>query len=151
LIAMPSHKRKGISPIATVIVLVITIVTAALVGYLMYSSTARSARTPIVNVVGQPTLYADGSLYVTLKNDGTAPINMSSATIVVQDKSKNPVPFKYATDVANNGPKTLDPAKSGSYVFKAQGTFSLDNIPDGALATLQTPDGYQLSFAVAKP
>jgi archaellin len=150
---MPSHKRKGISPIATVIVLVITIVTAALVGYLMYSSTARSARTPIVNVVGQPTLYADGSLYVTLKNDGTAPINMSGATIVVQDVDKKPVQFTYATDVANNGPKTLDPAKSGSYVFKYSGSdkFSLDNIPDGALATLQTPDGYQLSFAVAKP
>jgi len=149
---MPSHKRKGISPIATVIIFVITIVTAALVGYLMYASTARSARTPIVSVVGQPTLYADGSLYITLKNDGTAPINMSGATIVVQDVNKNPVQFIY-NPRGPNGPQTLDPAKSGSYVFKAVdvATFSLDNIPDGALATLQTPDGYQLSFAVAKP
>jgi archaellin len=149
---MPSQKRKGISPIATVIIFVITIVTAALIGYLMYSSTARSARTPIVNVVGQPTLYADGSLYVTLKNDGTAPINMSGAIIVVQDVNKNPVQFIYNPGGVN-GPKTLDPAKSGSYVFVPaySAEFSLDNIPDGALATLQTPDGYQLSFAVAKP
>ena len=146
MITMPSQKRKGMSPIATVIIFVITIVTAGLIGYLMYSSSARSARTPIVSVVGQPTLYADGSLYITLKNDGTSSITMSGATIVVQDVNKKPVQFKYVS-----GPATLDPAKSGSYIFTNSTAFSLDNIPDGALATLQTPDGYQLSFAVAKP
>jgi hypothetical protein len=147
---MLNHKRKGMSPIATVIIFVITIVTAGLIGYLLYSSSARSARTPIVSVVGQPTLYGDGSLYVTLKNDGTASVNMTGATIVVQDVNKKPVQFKLVS-----GPASLDPAKSGSYVFNVtnsnSNSFSLDNIPDGALATLQTKDGYQISFAVSKP
>jgi archaellin len=144
---MPGHKRKGISPVATVIIYVVLIVTAALVAYFFYSSTARSARTPILTVVGLPTVYANGSLYVTFKNDGTSPVNMTGATIIVQDVNKNPVKFNYAS-----GPETLNPGTSASYKFNAvDASFSLDIIPDGALATLQTADGYQLTFAVAKP
>ncbi|WP_288006272.1 hypothetical protein [Thermofilum sp.] len=143
---MPSNKRKGISPVATIIIYVVLIVTAAIVAYFFYSSTARSTRTPILTVVGQPTVYANGSLYVTFKNDGTSPVTMTGAIIVVQDVNKKPVQFNYAS-----GPATLNASSSASYKFNAVGTFTLDNIPDGALATLQTTDGYQLSFAVAKP
>ena len=144
---MPSQKRKGISPVATVIIYVVLIVTAAVVAYFFYSTTARSTRTPILTVVGQPTVYAGGSLFVTFKNDGTSPVTMTGAIIVVEDVNKNPVQFNYAS-----GPATLNPGSSASYKFNAAGTgFSLDIIPDGALATLQTTDGYQLTFAVAKP
>jgi archaellin len=143
---MPS-KRKGISPVATIIIYVVLIVTAAIVAYFFYSSTARSTRTPILTVVGQPTVYANGSLYVTFKNDGTSPVTMTGATIIVQDVNKNPVQFNYVS-----GPATLNPGSSASYKFNTvDARFDLDNIPDGALATLQTTDGYQLSFAVAKP
>jgi hypothetical protein len=47
------------------------------------------------------------------------------------------------------GSLTLKPGDSVAlkYTAKAQ----LDDFPDGAMATLQTKDGYQTSFAVAKP
>jgi hypothetical protein len=139
-------KRRGaLPPIIAVLIVVAAVVATALVAYFLYTTTARSVRAGMLSVVGQPTLYADGSLYVTLKNDGTAPVNMSGATIVVEDVSKKPVSFNYSS-----GPPTLNPGQSGSYVFKGDAT-KFNDIPDGALATLQTPDGYQLSFAVAKP
>jgi hypothetical protein len=142
-------RRKGaLPPFVAVLITVAAIVATALVVYFLYTTTARATRTAIITVVGQPTLYANGSLYVTFKNDGTAPVNMSGTTIVVQDVSKSPVEFRY-----HSGPETLSPGQSGSYKFNYNGDFTgkFDRIPDGALATLQTSDGYQLSFAVAKP
>jgi len=140
-------RRKGaLPPVVTVLIVVAAVVATALVAWFLYASTARATRTAMLSVVGVPTLYADGSLYVTLKNDGTAPVNMSGATIVVQDVNKNPVTFGNPS----GDPAILNPGQSGSYVFKGNAT-KFNDIPDGALATLQTPDGYQLSFAVAKP
>jgi hypothetical protein len=140
-------KRRGsLPPIVTVLIVIAAVVATALVAYFLYTTTARSVRAGMLSVVGQPTLYANGRLYVTFKNDGTAPVNMSGATIVVQDVNKNPVTFSYSL-----GPSPLNPGQSGSYVFAAGTGFNFNSIPDGALATLQTPDGYQLSFAVAKP
>ena len=155
MITMPSQKRKGISSVATVLIFVITIVTAALVGYFLYSSTARSTRTPVLEVVGQPTLYANSTvatLYVTFKNDGTSPVNLAGSIIIVQDKNKAPVQFTYGKSLTSSS-TTLDPGTSGSFVYTSTSitNATLNNIPDGALATLQTSDGYQLSFAVAKP
>ena len=140
------RRRAALPPIVTVLIVIAAVVATGLVAWFLYTSTARAARTPMLSVVGIPTLYGNGSLYVSLKNDGTAPINLTNAIITVQDVNKNPVPFKY-----KSGPGTLDPGRSGSYVFNVAGTFNFNSIPDGALATLQTPDGYQISFAVAKP
>jgi hypothetical protein len=142
-------RRKGaLPPVVTVLIVVAAIVATALVAWFLYASTARATRTAMISVAGQPTLYANGSLYVTLKNDGTAPVTLSGATIVVQDKSGNPVPFTYTS-----GRSPLNPGESASCKFNYAGTgaFDITSIPDGALATLQTADGYQLSFAVAKP
>uniref|UniRef100_A0A7J3X6E1 DUF4352 domain-containing protein n=1 Tax=Thermofilum pendens TaxID=2269 RepID=A0A7J3X6E1_THEPE len=140
------RRRAALPPIATVLIVIAAVVATGIVAWLLYSTTARAARTPIVSVVSVPTLYANCSLYVTLKNDGTAPVTLTEAKIFVQDKNGNPVTFTY-----QSGPSPLDPGSSGSYVFNAGAGFSMDSIPDGALATLQTTDGYQLSFAVAKP
>jgi|GEM_PF-3328874 len=140
------RRRAALPPIVTVLIVIAAVVATGLVAWFLYTSTARAARTAMLSVVGVPTLYADGSLYLTVKNDGTAPITLAGATIAVQDVDKKPVFFNY-----NSGPSTLNPGQSGSYVFTAAGTFDFNKIPDGALATLQTPDGYQLSFAVAKP
>jgi hypothetical protein len=140
-------KRKGaLPPIVTILIIIAAVVATALVAYFLYTTTARSVRAGMLSVVGQPTLYADGSLYVTFKNDGTAPVTLQGATIVVQDVNKNPVTFGNPS----GGPATLNPGQSGSYVFTGDAA-KFKDIPDGALATLQTTDGYQLSFAVAKP
>jgi hypothetical protein len=142
------QKRRGaLPPIITVLIIIAAVIATGLVVWFMTTTTSKSVRTPIVSVVGQPTLYANGQIYVTFKNDGTASVTLQGATIVVQDVNKNPVPFSYSS-----GPATLNPGQSASYIFNFAGnSFNFGNIPDGALATLQTTDGYQLSFAVAKP
>jgi hypothetical protein len=132
-----------------VIIVIASVVAAALVAYFLYASTARGTRATLVSVVGQPTVYANGSLYVTLKNDGTAPLSLTGSHIVVGDVNKNPVTFTFTNCLG--GATSLDPGRSLSCKYNAGTGFNLGNIPDGALATLQTADGTQVSFAVAKP
>jgi len=137
------RRRAALPPIATVLIVIAAVVATGIVAWLLYSTTARAARTPIVSVVGVPTLYANGSLYVTLKNDGTAPLNITNAKVVVSTASGS-ITFTCMNTTS------IDAGRAASLVFQASGN-QLANIPDGALATLQTTDGYQLSFAVAKP
>uniref|UniRef100_A0A7J3X950 DUF4352 domain-containing protein n=1 Tax=Thermofilum pendens TaxID=2269 RepID=A0A7J3X950_THEPE len=140
------RRRAALPPIATVLIVIAAVVATGLVAWLLYSTTARAARTPIVSVVGVPTLYASGDstyLYVTLKNDGTAPLNITNAKVVVSTASGS-ITFTCMNTTS------IDAGRAASLVFQASGN-QLANIPDGALATLQTTDGYQLSFAVAKP
>jgi len=140
-------RRKGaLPPVVTVLIVVAAIVATALVAWFLYASTARATRTAMISVVGVPTLYASGGntyLYVTLKNDGTAPLNVSNAKVVIQASTGS------LTFTCQNK-TSIEPGKAASLVFQVSGD-QLSSIPDGALATLQTPDGYQLSFAVAKP
>jgi len=139
-------------PIVTVIIIVAAVVAAALAAYFIYATTARGVRQVSLTVIGQPTLYAAGTnsveLRVTFKNDGTADVDLAGSVIVVQDKNKNAVTFSNATPAVSGNLK-LSPGDSVAVRYIANAT--LDQFPDGALATLQTADGYQISFAVAKP
>lgn len=141
-------------PTVTVIIVVAAVVAAALAAYFIYSTTARGVRQVSLTVIGQPTLYAmqgGVELRVTFKNDGTADVNLAGSIIVVQDVNKQAVQFtnpKPATGQGNVG--TLPPGGSTALRYTITNA-TLDQIPDGALATLQTADGYQVSFAVAKP
>ena len=141
-------RRKGaLPPIVTVLIVVAAIVATALVAWFLYASTARATRTAMISVVGVPTLYASGGntyLYVTLKNDGTAPLNVYNAKVVIQASTGSLITFTCQNTTS------IEPGKAASLVFQVSGD-QLSSIPDGALATLQTSDGYQLSFAVAKP
>ncbi|MEM2187429.1 MAG: hypothetical protein QXT37_10650 [Thermofilaceae archaeon] len=146
-------KRKGaMPPIVTVIIVIAAVVAAALAAYFIYSTTARGVRQVSLTVIGQPTLYARAGggveLRVTFKNDGTADVDLSGSIIVVQDKNKTAVQFNLSSTVGD-APKVLKPGDSVSLIYTANAT--LDQFPDGALATLQTKGGYQTSFAVAKP
>ncbi len=157
---MRTKKRTGaMPPIVTVIIIVASVVAAALAAYFIYTTTARGVRQVSLTVIGQPTLYARQSgggsstveLRVTFKNDGTADVDLTGSTIYVQDKNKQAQPF--SLDKSIQAAK-LVPGNSIALVYVYNGTsttISLDNFPDGALATLQTKDGYQTSFAVAKP
>jgi len=149
---MKTNSRKGaMPPIVTVIIIVAAVVAAALAAYFIYATTARGVRQVMLTVIGQPTLYAtDGGveLRVTFKNDGTADVDLNGSVIVVQDKNKNAVTFSDPQAVFNGSLK-LSPGDSVAVRYTA--TATLDQFPDGALATLQTKDGYQTSFAVAKP
>ncbi|MEM4689040.1 MAG: hypothetical protein QXH65_07910 [Thermofilaceae archaeon] len=148
-------KRRGaVPPIVTVIIVIAAVVAAALAAYFIYSTTARGVRQVSLTVIGQPTLYASASggveLRVTFKNDGTADVDLDGSIVIVQDKNKAGVEFGSPTAVAGAGASLkLAPGQSISLVYTASA--SLDQFPDGALATLQTKDGYQVSFAVAKP
>ncbi|MEM1930441.1 MAG: hypothetical protein QW394_10035 [Thermofilaceae archaeon] len=151
-------KRKGaMPPIVTVIIVIAAVVAAALAAYFIYSTTARGVRQVSLTVIGQPTLYARAGggveLRVTFKNDGTADVDLAGSIIVVQDKNKTAVQFNLSSIVGQQQlPKTvvLKPGDSVSLIYTATNA-NLDQFPDGALATLQTKDGYQTSFAVAKP
>jgi hypothetical protein len=148
---MRTQKRAGaMPPIVTVIIIVASVVAAALAAYFIYSTTARGVRQVSLTVIGQPTLYArQGSsveLRVTFKNDGTADVDLANSKIYIQDKNKQAVEFSLDQSI---GVAKLSPGDSVALVYTASG--DLDNFPDGALATLQTRDGYQTSFAVAKP
>jgi hypothetical protein len=152
--AMRTKKRAGaMPPIVTVIIIVAAVVAAALAAYFIYTTTARGTRQVMLTVVGQPTLYARQGggveLHVTFKNDGTADVDLTGSTIYVQDKNKQAQPFTLGQNIQAK----LSPGNSTAlvYVYSGTGTISLDSFPDGALATLQTRDGYQTSFAVAKP
>jgi hypothetical protein len=148
---MRTQKRTGaMPPIVTVIIIVASVVAAALAAYFIYSTTARGVRQVSLTVIGQPTLYARQGgveLRVTFKNDGTADVNLDGSKIYIQNKNKQAVEF--SLDQSIGGAAKLSPGDSVALVYTASG--DLDDFPDGALATLQTADGYQTSFAVAKP
>jgi hypothetical protein len=153
--AMRTRKRAGaVPPIVTVIIIVASVVAAALAAYFIYTTTARGVRQVMLTVVGQPTLYAGQQggveLRVTFKNDGTADVNLNGSIISVQTKNKTVVQFANPTPVIRGGSLTLAPGDSVALVYTAANA-QLDWFPDGAMATLQTKDGYQTSFAVAKP
>jgi len=140
-------------PIVTVIIIVASVVAAALAAYFIYATTARGVRQVSLTVIGQPTLYAGNrtgtvELRVTFKNDGTADVDLTGSVIVVQDKNKTAITFGNAAPAVSGNLK-LSPGDSVAVRYIANAT--LDQFPDGALATLQTADGYQTSFAVAKP
>ncbi|MEM1913724.1 MAG: hypothetical protein QXT93_12785 [Thermofilum sp.] len=148
-------KRKGaMPPIVTVIIVIAAVVAAALAAYFIYSTTARGVRQVSLTVIGQPTLYARAGggveLRVTFKNDGTADVDLAGSIIVVQDVNKQGVEFKNPTVAIQGASLKLAPGASISLIYTADNV-DLDQFPDGALATLQTRDGYQTSFAVAKP
>jgi len=152
--AMRTTRRTGaVPPIVTVIIIVASVVAAALAAYFIYATTARGVRQVSLTVIGQPTLYAaEGGgveLRVTFKNDGTADVDLGGSIVVIQTKDKTAVQFGNASVATGSGNLTLAPGDSVALKYTANAT--LDRFPDGALATLQTKDGYQISFAVAKP
>ncbi|MCC6051232.1 MAG: hypothetical protein LM580_11020 [Thermofilum sp.] len=163
---MRTKKRAGaMPPIVTVIIIVASVVAAALAAYFIYSTTARGVRQVSLTVIGQPTLYARQGgveLRVTFKNDGTADVDLAKSIVNVQNKTKAAVPFSFAGPATSGattsyGSCTTDSCKLAPgdsiavvYTYTATGV-TLENFPDGAMATLQTRDGYQTSFAVAKP
>jgi len=168
--AMRTRKRAGaMPPIVTVIIIVAAVVAAALAAYFIYATTARGVRQVSLTVIGQPTLYkgADGKsleLRVTFKNDGTADVDLTNSIISVQTKDKTVVEFKdpqlvisstsSGTTTSSSTTIKLAPGDSVALKYTYSGSDAgtvFDNIPDGAMATLQTKDGYQTSFAVAKP
>jgi hypothetical protein len=151
---MGTRKRAGaMPPIVTVIIIVASVVAAALAAYFIYATTARGTRQVMLTVIGQPTLYAGRGggveLRVTFKNDGTADVDLTGSIISVQTKNKTVVEFVNPTPVTGGGSLKLAPGDSVALVYTAKAR--LDDFPDGAMATLQTRDGYQTSFAVAKP
>ncbi|MEM3944581.1 MAG: hypothetical protein QXO02_08475 [Thermofilaceae archaeon] len=148
-------KRKGaMPPIVTVIIVIAAVVAAALAAYFIYSTTARGVRQVSLTVIGQPTLYARAGggveLRVTFKNDGTADVDLAGSIVIVQNKTKAGVTFGSPTAAIQGASLKLAPGDSVSVIYTAANA-DLDQFPDGALATLQTKDGYQISFAVAKP
>jgi len=150
-------RRKGaMPPIVTVIIVIAAVVAAALAAYFIYSTTARGVRQVSLTVIGQPTLYARASggveLRVTFKNDGTADVDLTNSIVVVQNKTKEGVTFGSPKNALTGSTSNLKlaPGESMSLVYTADNV-DLDQFPDGALATLQTKDGYQTSFALAKP
>jgi hypothetical protein len=151
---MRTQKRTGaMPPIVTVIIIVASVVAAALAAYFIYTTTARGVRQVSLTVIGQPTLYAVNKtaveLRVTFKNDGTADVNLADSIISVQMKNKTVVQFSNPQLATGSGNLKLAPGDSVALVYTASAT--LDDFPDGAMATLQTAGGYQTSFAVAKP
>jgi len=169
---MRTKKRTGaMPPIVTVIIIVASVVAAALAAYFIYSTTARGVRQVSLTVIGQPTLYKGSNtieLRVTFKNDGTADVDLTNSIISVQNRTKGVVTFTFAgtatTDqktamgasctTGTGGSCKLAPSDSVALKYTYSGSDAgtvFDNIPDGAMATLQTKDGYQTSFAVAKP
>jgi hypothetical protein len=151
---MRTKKRTGaMPPIVTVIIIVASVVAAALAAYFIYTTTARGIRQVSLTVIGQPTLYnASGGveLRVTFKNDGTADVDLTKSIIYVQAKNKTAIAFKDSEIATGGSAGILRVGESVALKYFAQGA-KLDDFPDGALATLQTKDGYQTSFAVAKP
>jgi len=150
---MRTRKRTGaMPPIVTVIIIVASVVAAALAAYFIYATTAKGVRQVSLTVIGQPTLYAGQQggveLRVTFKNDGTADVDLTGSIISVQTKNKTVVQFTSPSS-PTGGSLKLAPGDSVALVYTANAT--LDWFPDGAMATLQTRDGYQTSFAVAKP
>jgi hypothetical protein len=137
-------KRKGaLPPIVTVLIVVAAVVATALVAWFLYASTARATRTAMIFVMGVPTLYADGKLYLTVKNDGTADLPLSDARVVVQTAGGS-VECSLTSTIGS-----IPAGGSANLLFNCPSD-RFNEIPDGALAKLQA-GGYEVSFAVAKP
>ena len=138
------RRRAALPPIVTVLIVIAAVVAAGLVAWFLYSTTARAARTAMLSVVGVPTLYADGSLYLTVKNDGTADVSLAGAVVVVQTGTGS-----VTCNITSPATGSIPAGGSANMVFNC-GSQNFANIPDGALAKLQA-GGYEVSFAVAKP
>ena len=118
-LAVRSRARRGaLPPIVVVVIAIAGVVAAALAAYFIYSTTARGVRRVILTVVGQPILYASDTgviLVVTLKNDGTAPVNLTDSKVYVEDVNKKAVIFS-----PNDGKEfckpdpTLEPGESAT-------------------------------------
>lgn len=144
-------KRRGaVPPIVTVIIIVASVVAAALAAYFIYSTTARGVRQVLLTVVGQPVLYTSNNsvvLFISFKNDGTADVDLTGSIVYIQRVDKSVA--KFVPD-ANIKVERLVPGNSTALRYVAIGE-RLESFPDGALAILQTKDGYQTSFTVSKP
>jgi hypothetical protein len=164
--AMRTQRRAGaMPPIVTVIIIVASVVAAALAAYFIYTTTVRGTRQVMLTVIGQPTLYSGTggtvTLYVTFKNDGTADVDLGYSVVYVQNKTKGAVAFSFKGAQVQNAQTSYGPCSSSScklapgdsiaVYYTATVTDGINAFPDGAMATLQTKDGYQTSFAVAKP
>ena len=139
------RRRAALPPIATVLIVIAAVVAAGLVAWFLYSTTARAARTAMLSVVGVPTLYADGSLYLTVENDGTADVPLADAVVVVVQTGTGAI----KCNTTGSLPASIPAGGSANMVFNC-GRENFASIPDGALAKLQA-GGYEVSFAVAKP
>ena len=151
MMSLMLKRRKGaLPPVVTVLIVVAAVVATALVAWFLYASTARATRTAMLSVVGVPTLYADGKLYLTVKNDGTAALFLSGAKVVMQTTGGSvECNLTSITSITGSTTDSIPAGSSVNLLFSCPpGKF--DEIPDGALAKLQA-GGYEVSFAVAKP
>jgi len=76
-------------------------------------------------------------------------VDLAGSIISVQNKTRGLWSSRFAGAGAPSA--TLKLAPGDSVALKYTANAKLDDFPDGAMATLQTKDGYQTSFAVAKP
>ena len=142
-------------PAALVTVVAASVLAGALVAYFIFSRAVRGLDCAILSVVGQPVLYASGSgveLLVALKNTGTASVNLAGSRVVLQARNAA-VELAFAGSITlgcGYGSCKLEPGGSAAVRYAATGV-TLDDFPDSVLATLQTRDGYQANFKVAKP
>jgi len=143
-------------PVAALLVVVAASVLAgALVAYFIFSRAARGLEHAILSVVGQPVLYATGSgveLLVALKNAGTASVDLAGSVVVLQAKDAA-VELTFAGSInpdCSFRVCVLAPGESVSLRYAAEGV-ELESFLEGASATLQTRDGCQVNFNVAKP
>lgn len=149
--------RRGAVPVAALLVVVAASVLAgALVAYFIFSRAARGLEHAILSVVGQPVLYATGSgveLLVALKNAGTASVDLAGSVVVLQAKDAA-VELTFAGSTVNNPGCNVEscklaPGDSVAVRYFATGA-ELESFLEGS-ATLQTRDGCQVNFNVAKP
>ena len=144
MMSLMLKRRKGaLPPVVTVLIVVAAVVATALVAWFLYASTARATRTAMLSVVGAPTLYADGKLYLTVKNDGTADLPLSDAKVVMQTTGGS-------VECSLTSTTGSIPAGNSVNLLFSCPPDKFNEIPDGALAKLQA-GGYEVSFAVAKP
>lgn len=150
--------RRGAVPVAALLILVAASVLAgALVAHFIFSRAARGLDYAILSVVSQPVLYATANgveLLVALKNTGTASVDLAGSVVVLQAKDAA-VELTFAGSAVNNPDCSfrvcvLAPGESVSLRYAAEGV-ELESFLEGASATLQTRDGCQVNFNVAKP
>ena len=140
-------KRKGISSVATVIIFLATIVSAALVLTYFFLSTKSATSQPLLDIADG--YYVSGNLMFTLRNIGAVDVTVSSISVTC----KSGATFSYS------GPSISLPKGSVQSIkaTPSSGSTTQPTVNDGDLCVAQvqlsspTSSGVTLSFRVVTP
>jgi len=133
------NNKGGVPPIVTALIVLVFIAATAVVGWFILSVTGAATKQGIPSIRGPVYAYDDGSsttIYITIKNIGTNPLDLSNAQVVIRGV--------YSTGTCN--PTSIGHEETAHCTFSGLPT----GLKEGEKGLLQVGDS-QVVFAITLP